>query len=73
VIFEKWIETSSHGPITVSSPASESARSASDGRRTTPADLALGDAVGAVVVDELCEVRVIKTGETRIRQMIITL
>ncbi len=59
--------------MTVPSPASESARSASDGRRTTPADLALGDAVGAAVVDELCEARVIKTGETRIRQMIITL
>lgn len=73
MIFEKCIETSSHRPINVPSPASESARSASDGRRTAPADLALGDAVGAVVVDELCEVRVIKLGETGIRQIIITL
>lgn len=63
----------SHRPMTVPSPASESARIASDGRRTTPADVALGDAVGAVAVDELYKVRVMELPKTRIRQVMITL
>lgn len=62
-----------HRPMTVPSATSESARIASDGRMTTPADVALGDEARAVVVDELYKVRYAKLPKTRIRQAMTTL